>query len=99
MLPDVIDICWVDLDAAAPDVLDDAERARAARFAHAREGRRWAAARAALRAVLGERLGLEPALVRFTYGPRGKPAAEGVRFNLSHAGPLALIAVSGEREV
>src|SRR5262249_16331888 len=99
MLPDVIELCWIDLDADAPDVLDASERERAARFAREREGRRWAAGRAALRALLGERLGLAPQEVEFAYGPRGKPATAGVRFNLSHAGGLALVALCGEREV
>lgn len=95
----MIEICWVDLDADAPDVLDADERARAARFARECDGRRWAAARAALRALVGERVGLPPQSVELGYGPHGKPAAPGVRFNLSHAGGVALIALAAEREV
>jgi 4'-phosphopantetheinyl transferase len=95
----VIEICWLDLDADAPDVLDADERARAARFARERDGRRWAAARAALRTLVGERVGLPPRSVAFGYGPHGKPAAPGVRFNISHAGGVGLIALAAEREV
>ena len=95
----MIEIYWVDLDADAPDVLNGHERARAARFARAQDGRRWAAGRAALRMLLGERLKMPPQAVELTHGPHGKPAAPGVRFNLSHAGPLALIALAADREV
>jgi 4'-phosphopantetheinyl transferase len=95
----VIEICWVDLDAEAPDVLDAGERARAERFADERDGRRWAAARAALRTLVGERVGLAPRSVVFQHGPHGKPAAPGVRFNLAHAGGVALIALDAEREL
>jgi 4'-phosphopantetheinyl transferase len=96
---DVIEIHWVDLDADFPDVLTAHERERTARFARAPDGRRWAAGRAALRTRLGERLGCAPQAVGITHGPHGKPAASGVRFNLSHAGGLALIALTAERDV
>lgn len=49
-----------------------------------------------LRRVLGERLGLPPAELRFRRGERGKPelAGEEIAFNLSHSGGLALIGVA-----
>ncbi len=56
----------------------------------------WIAARVALRAVLGERLGVAPAEIVFALGAHGKPELAGasLRFNLAHSGDRALIAVS-----
>jgi len=77
------------------------ERAEGLRDGHVR--RRWLAARWALRGVLGRYLEREPAAIELTLGERGKPALAGpaaaLRFNLSHSGELALIAVAREREV
>jgi 4'-phosphopantetheinyl transferase len=79
----------------APD-----ELARAARFWHASDVRRYQVARGALRVLLGRYLDASPAALRFTYGPHGKPrladASCGVdlEFNLSHSGDVALAAFS-----
>ncbi len=76
------------------------ERARAGRFAHPEDARRFSVAHGWLRHVLGAACGLAPADVRLAPGP-GKPRLEapgGVHFNLSHAGDLALVAVA-DREV
>jgi 4'-phosphopantetheinyl transferase len=57
----------------------------------------FALARAALRGVLGEALGMAPESLRFDYGAHGKPAlagaaaGAGLAFNLSHSGALALV--------
>jgi 4'-phosphopantetheinyl transferase len=98
---DAIEIWHVDLDANHPSVLSETERARALRYARAEHGHRWAAARAALRVVLGERLGVAPETVELAHSPHGKPELAGatLRFNLSHAGALALIALADGREV
>lgn len=97
---DEIEVWRVDLDAPAPPVLTRSERVRERRIARADDARRWAASRAALRVLLGERLGLAPAEVEFSHNPHGKPAVEGGPcFNLSHAGAVALIALAGEREL
>ena len=65
--------------------------------------RRWVAARWALRSVLARYLGGAPAAIELGLGERGKPhlAEPGstLRFNLSHSGELALIAVAAGREV
>lgn len=86
-----------------PSALPAAERDRAAKLLSAGARRRWVAARWALRGVLGRYLELEPATIDLRLGIRGKPMlAEPdapLRFNLSHSGELALIAVAGEREV
>jgi 4'-phosphopantetheinyl transferase len=97
---DVVEVWHVDLDAPVAPVLSDEEHARASRYARGDHGRRWAASRAALRVLLGERAGVHPREVEFTHGPHGKPHVEGGPcFNLSHAGALALVALAGAREV
>jgi phosphopantetheinyl transferase len=83
--------------------LPAAERDRAAGLDRPEARRRWVAARWALRRVLGRYLGQEPAEIELRFGSRGKPMLAAlqapVRFNLSHSGELALIAVASEREV
>jgi len=97
---DVVEVWHVDLRAPAPPVLSAEEHERAGRYARGDDGRRWAAARAALRMLIGERAGVHPREVRFTHGPHGKPHVEGGPcFNLSHAGAIALVALGGAREV
>ena len=84
----------------APD-----ERERAARFYFDRDRRKFTAARGQLRMILGRYTGADPTALVFSYGPRGKPALSGqfqpanLKFNLSHSGELALLAVTLDREV
>ena len=78
--------------------LDDGERERATRFRFPGDARRFSLARGWLREVLGSVCGCSPASLSFVTGPNGKPALRGPsgpHFNLSHAGAVALIAVSG----
>ncbi|WP_051324868.1 4'-phosphopantetheinyl transferase family protein [Candidatus Solirubrobacter pratensis] len=98
---DAIEVWHVDLDRAAPSTaLTVEEHARAARFARADQAQRWVASRAALRMLLGVRLGVAPRDVAFRHGPDGKPEVDGgPRFNLSHAGAVALVALADGREV
>jgi phosphopantetheinyl transferase len=83
--------------------LPAAERARAAGMLRPQARRRWVAARWALRGVLARYLEREPAEIELRLGGRGKPmlAPRGasLRFNLSHSGELALVAVVRNREV
>ena len=83
--------------AALEAALSAAERARAERFAFTEGRRRFVVSRGALRMLLGAYLDLAPADVVFAYGRKGKPhltgAAAGLRFNLSHSGERALIAL------
>lgn len=84
----------------APD-----EQARAARFHFRKDRDHFTAARGLLRAILARYSGREPARLRFGSGPYGKPFLEGergpggLRFNVSHAGGLALFALARGREV
>ena len=57
---------------------------------------RWGAGRGTLREVLGRVLSCAPSEVEFRYGRHGKPhvAASPVRFNISHSGALAVIALA-----
>lgn len=102
----VIDVWVAPLDvapatrAALESCLTEAERGRAARYRAPTDARRFSAARGWLRQVLGAALDVDPGAVALSQGP-GKPHladAGGPRFNLSHAGELALIAVA-EQEV
>jgi 4'-phosphopantetheinyl transferase len=72
-----------DLDAVSDDVgelLSGDERARAERFASARDAERWRRSRGLLRELLGRHLQREPASLRFAVGEHGKPAlADGAR--------------------
>ncbi len=75
------------------------EQARYRSFAHDQHRARWGAARGTLREVLGAALGQAPADVQIRYAPHGKPYVDGLRFNLSHSGARALIALTRDFEV
>lgn len=101
------DLWRIDLEQVARDgggepsqsPLDEAERARAARFVFERHRRWYTAARSVLRRVLGAYLGLEPAAVPLALEPLGRPYVTDpsgrapIDFNLSHSDSLALLAV------
>jgi 4'-phosphopantetheinyl transferase len=78
------------------------EKERAASFAVDEWRNRWSAARGTLRELLGRALGISPPAVALRYRPHGKPEldpacaplASELRFNLSHSGQRALIALS-----
>ncbi len=88
----------VSLEELAPSslarVLSDDERRRAAKFRFEQHRHEFVAARAVLRHVLAAYVGNAPASLQFRYGEHGKPALDGIEFNLSHSGAKALIAVS-----
>ncbi len=79
------------------------ERQRAEAQASDRLRRRFVAAHAGMRNILARYLNEKPGRLRFAAGPEGKPRLEGIdkapRFNLSHSGELALLAVSPDREL
>lgn len=81
-------------------LLDDTERARAMRPGP--RGAAYARAHAALRIIIGQHLGLEPARVRILHTEDKKPrlaTTSSLTFSLSHTDGLALIAVASDREV
>jgi 4'-phosphopantetheinyl transferase len=81
--------------------LSPAEVKRADRFFFQRHRRRYVVARARLRQLLGQRLGVAPQDIALVYGANGKPrlADEAMRFSVSHSGEIALFAFSEAREV
>ncbi len=107
------EVCVLTASLDVPDALrgrlwawlSSDERARAERFRFAVHRNRFVVARGRLREILGASLGVAPGEIAFEYSPRGKPslarpfAAQGLRFNLSHADGLALYAIAHGREV
>ena len=97
---------WTTTCAGAPPEedlladLDATETARAARFHHPADRRRFVTGRAGLRRVLARSLCRDAASLRFSYGALGKPAlvrepgSPDVRFNVSHAGDLVVWALA-----
>jgi 4'-phosphopantetheinyl transferase len=81
------------------------ERARANDFRFEAPKRRYVVARSALRRLLGQYLDEQPTAVELAADQNQKPqlagkhAATGLRFNVSHSGNLALIAVATGCEV
>lgn len=90
------------IDAEAPvppDCLTEEDTARAAHFVRAEDRAASIAARAGLRAILGECLGERPRDLEFQLAPLGKPslvgpAGAGLHFNLTHSHGLAALAVA-----
>ena len=99
---------WCDLRGIAADriaawgqLLDPAERERAAAFRFAEDRTRWAAGRGALRELAARYLGASPAELRFEYGPAGKPQLPDapLRFSLSRSKDAVLIAFTSSGEI
>lgn len=89
-------------------LLEPSELERAERFRFPRHRRRFIVRRSRLRQLLALYQGLEPADVRFEYGPRGKPSlvaeqdthsAGRLEFNLSDSEDLALVALARDQEL
>ena len=83
--------------------LSEAERERAGRFRHQPSRDEFIVARAVLRLLLAECLGVTPREVRFSQTARGKPRLASdpppLCFNVSHSHGMALIALSGRCEI
>jgi 4'-phosphopantetheinyl transferase len=85
---------------AAAAQLSDAERHRAGRFVFDRDTRRFIVARARLRELLADRLGVRAQQVEFEYGAHGRPALSrrfadsDLHFSVSHCDDLATYAFS-----
>jgi 4'-phosphopantetheinyl transferase len=82
--------------AALRALLADEERERATRLKRPGAGDRWTVARAALRIVLGSRIGCLPEEIHFELTEHGKPELTRTHlcFNLSHSGERALVALA-----
>jgi 4'-phosphopantetheinyl transferase len=76
--------------------LAETERNRAAGYRFGADRRRFVIGRAALRASIGRLLEVDPASLRFTYGPNGKPAmaTDAVRFSVSHSADVVGLALA-----
>jgi 4'-phosphopantetheinyl transferase len=104
---DEVQVWRVGLDRTAAELdrlyalLSPDERHRAWRFAFAQHRNRYVAARGALRLILSQHTGEAPERLRFEYEANGKPflAGHSVRFNLSHSGRIAIVAVTCGREI
>lgn len=86
-------------------VLDPNEHSRAERFRQPEDRSRFIAVHGALRMILTSYADVDPGRLRFVFGRHGKPALDpkldspDIRFNLSHSGDKAAIAVALGREV
>lgn len=104
---DAVHVWRVDLarraDDGAGSVLCAAERERAARFARDGDRARFVATRSALRGLLAAYLDVAAQAIELGTGAHGKPGVAAppgaIRFNLSHSGDCALIAIARGREV
>ena len=105
--PGLVHVRLLDLHIP-PDRIDSLERQlsddeirRADRFRSAEDRNKFVAARGGLREVLAGAIHRDAGGLVFGYGPHGKPFLPGhdVCFNLAHAGDLAMVAMSIDREV
>jgi 4'-phosphopantetheinyl transferase len=88
--------------AALSRTLSADELERAGRFRFERDRRRFVVARGMMRDLLGRYAQVAPATVKLSYSEFGKPALAGptaLRFNLSHSGEMAVLAIARGREV
>ena len=86
----------------AQALLSDDERARQRSFVSPELRRRFGAARAGLRTLLGRHLDLDPRRLAFSANNFGKPRLAGdsqIHFNLSHCEERAVLAISDTAEV
>jgi 4'-phosphopantetheinyl transferase len=88
---------------ALTNLLDDEERARAARFAFSHSTELFTAAHGALRLVLGRYLDVDPRALVFATTGDGKPYLErpsgGIEFNLAHSGAVGAVALAVDHAV
>lgn len=93
-------LAWEAFDRDEPGwwmaLLSQAERQRLRRYHFERDRVRFGATRAALRLLLGERLGARPEQLAFSENRYGKPLLAGgdIAFNVSHSGRFGLIATA-----
>ncbi|WP_275099351.1 4'-phosphopantetheinyl transferase family protein [Sedimenticola hydrogenitrophicus] len=99
-------IWLLDLDSIEADLshlLCADEQSRRQSMVREVERRRFTNARGCLRFILSAYLRLPAETIRFSYSAKGKPQLASIptplHFNLSHSGPLALLAVSADAPV
>jgi 4'-phosphopantetheinyl transferase len=81
-------------------LLDDAERARAARYLRQDDQHHFTLQRGLLREVLSAYTNISPPRIELSYGEHGKPyIANGPHFNLAHSHDVVVYAISGSRAV
>ncbi len=88
--------------AAWHDLLEESERARAARFHRAIDRDRFVARRGRLRVLLGRELGRPPAEIAYALGSHGKPIVAGgtdLRFSSAHSHGLWVCALARGIEI
>jgi 4'-phosphopantetheinyl transferase len=94
-----------DVRAALWQLLSRDERQRAERFRYVEHRQRYIVARASLRRLLAERLGIAPSAVELVETSYGKPklgpvhGSAGLEFNLSHSEVLAVYVFTKGRAV
>lgn len=92
---------WLALET----LLDDDERARAARFHFEHDRHSFIAGHALLRTMLAENAPIPPSAWQFTANPQGKPEAvlpagqPRMRINLSHTRGLAAVALTVDHDI
>lgn len=104
---DGVEVVIERLDLSADNVrmrsvsLSPDEQGRGARYRHERDRARFIVARARLRELLAEKIGVSASSLSFDYGDSGKPFLSGseVQFNLSHCEELAAYAFARRRQV
>lgn len=106
--PDLIEVWFASTASGRPPsadqtLLSEDERRRAARFYFDKDRDLFVLGKRMTRTLLGRALGLPPAALAFTQGPRGKPelsgAGEGWVFNLAHSGTYVFVALGRERRL
>lgn len=97
-----VDVPEASVNACA-EMLSADEKQRAARFHFQRDARRFTVTRARTRSILGTYLQSSAHELQFLYSEHGKPRiknlATDIRFNVSHSGEQAVVAVVSGREV
>lgn len=88
--------------ASFQDLLDEPERARAARFVFPQHRARFTVAHGVLRCLLAAYMGHAPQALRFAAAAHGKPALadpQGLTFSLSHSADGVAVAVAADLDV